>query len=276
MNILHVESIFPYLSNMQLLSDKTGQKVVYRSELDNKNVVLKLIKSDHDTEEEMNREIRAAENSKLSNVPEIIEYGKKSSGKDYFYIIEEYIEGRTLKEEMKYSSIGKELFARRFCIAMLESFIYFEKAHMVHRDIKPDNIIVDLDSKFWIIDFGIVRLLNEESRTPTNLSLGKFTPGYGAPEQFRNEKSKIDIRCDIYSVGIICDEIIRGHNYYKHNSKDMWSLLKKMSNEDIPPLSENHNVSKDFSDFIRIMASRYPSRRPANSRQALEWVKSIK
>lgn len=182
------------ISNVQNLNVDAGQREVYKAE-HNKygNVVIKVVK-EHDTEERVKREIDINISNKLLNVPKIYEYGfLEIDNNKYLYTIEEFIEGTVLRKVLlndKKLNLSDDI---KLLDTLLSLAMQFEKIGIVHRDIKPDNIIMTNNHEFYLIDFGIVRVLNMKSLTMTELAIGPNTPGYAPPEQFRNFKKNIDI-----------------------------------------------------------------------------------
>lgn len=95
-----------------------------------------------------------------------------------------------------------------------------------------------MEPKEDIIDFGIVRFLDMESLTQTSQRFGPCTPGYGAPEQMRNLKAQINIRADLFSVGVVAYEALKGHNPYTRDKRDIleiryrkWAIAYGRANE---------------------------------------------
>lgn len=182
------------ISNVQNLNVDAGQREVYKAE-HNKyaNVVIKVVK-EHDTEERVKREIDINISHKLLNVPKIYEYGfLEIDNNKYLYTIEEFIEGTVLRKVLLNNKKLNLSDSIKLLDTLLSLAIQFEKIGIVHRDIKPDNIIMTNNHEFYLIDFGIVRVLNMKSLTMTELAIGPNTPGYAPPEQFRNFKKNIDI-----------------------------------------------------------------------------------
>src|SRR5690606_10231964 len=100
----------------------------------------------------------------------------------------------------------------RLSLHTLETLAAAETANVVHRDVKPGNIISCTDGSFWLIDFGIARHLNLHSLTDSNQLWGKGTPGYAPPEQMRNAKPSIDGRSDLFALGVTIYEAASGAN----------------------------------------------------------------
>ena len=144
----------------------------------------------------------------------------QDSGNEYIGVFEQYIEGVTLTEKVSKKSLNiKEGLA--LLITLLDLVCSLEKIGVVHRDIKPDNIICSTNGGYYLIDFGIARHLNQISLTFTHVQVGPHTPGYGAPELFQYRKKEIDSRADLFSIGVVLYEALTGeHPFVTGNEID--------------------------------------------------------
>jgi len=130
-----------------------------------------------------------------------------------YFIVMDYIDGKTLKDLIKKEGkieIGR---AVKIIEEVCEALSYAHKNGVIHRDVKPSNIIIeDKTGKSYITDFGIAKAVSGTKLTQTGVSLG--TPEYMSPEQF-SEKGSIDQRTDIYSLGIVFYEMLTGDIPFK-------------------------------------------------------------
>lgn len=272
-----IKEVFPELSHITPLRGDTGQRNVCTAMFDGQKVALKIFKKTYKAEQRMQREVAAIVKLNLEFVPKIIDYGKRNlGGEETLFVIEEWIEGKLLSDYFltKQSlSIADSLEWGKF---LLEACREFEAKKIVHRDIKPNNIIWGDDGKKWILDFGIVRHLDLTSLTETAHAQGLGTWGYGAPEQMRNLKVSIDSRADLFSVGIILYECLTGTNpYYETCDNNLFLLMKKMMEEDLPALRIVNDSNDEFSDFLKSLVGRFPSWRPQKAEDALNWFMPI-
>jgi serine/threonine-protein kinase len=123
-----------------------------------------------------------------------------------FCILEEYIESVSLTQQLaEYSEPNK---AFSLLLDLIYGLSVIWEMHIVHRDIKPDNILITGNGKPKIIDLGIARLLDEESLTVSSAIRGPATPVYAAPEQLQNRKESIDCRTDQFNLGIILAQLL--------------------------------------------------------------------
>lgn len=144
-------------------------------------VILKLVDGDN---ERVRREIAIVTENNFSNVPKIVEMDTYNYNNEHgIFIFEEYIEGSTLKNILKSDKLSISE-ALKLTEDMLKVMLEMEEKRIVHRDIKPDNIIKNKQGDWYLIDFGIARVLDMCSLTMTEAKIGPHTPGYGAPELF--------------------------------------------------------------------------------------------
>ncbi len=272
-----VRDVFPELSNIIPLTGASGQRDVCTAMLGTQKVALKIFKKTYKAEQRMEREVSAIVKLNLGCVPKIIDYGKrKISDEDALFVIEEWIEGKLLSDyflEKQPLTFAESL---EWGMFLLEACRDFEAKKIVHRDIKPNNIIWGTDGSKWILDFGIVRHLDLTSLTETAHANGLGTWGYGAPEQMRNIKINIDSRADLFSVGVVLYECLTGKNpYYEICENNLLILMKKMADEDLPALSILEDSDNKLSDFLKSLVGRFPSWRPQKAEDALNWFLPI-
>lgn len=273
-DLAEIRSAFAEFDSVDPLGQPSGQKFVFLAEGSGLDaVVLKVIKPGASGPERMDRELEAATRVQSLHVPRGLDSGTRVvGGVDVAYLIEEYVPGQTLQDYLLLQgalSLQQTLdFGRQLLVAACD----FEAASLVHRDIKPANIVVSPGETLWVLDFGIVRLLDQVSLTATSAPVGPCTPGYGSPEQTRNRKESIDIRADLYSTGVVMHEMIQGKNSYVERARDVIHLLQITQTEDLPRL---RNVPPEVADLVAALSARFPSRRPAAAADALAWMDEI-
>jgi formylglycine-generating enzyme required for sulfatase activity/predicted Ser/Thr protein kinase len=157
-----------------------------------------------------NREARAAASLRHPNIVPVYEVGQI---KGATYIVYEFIEGRTLKALMKERGAMQPAEAVELMTCLARALDYAHCNAIIHRDIKPDNILIDPDGQPHIADFGLARN-QEKDATRTREGTLMGTPAYMSPEQASGQVSKIDHRSDIWSLGIILDEMLTGRRAF--------------------------------------------------------------
>lgn len=208
--------------------------VVYRAE-DNlgRSVALKVLPprlaGDPELVQRLNREARSAAGLKHPNIVVIYE---SSQIDDTSFIAMEFVEGESLDQiisSRKAATIVKKL---DIIIQTCRGLQYAHKRQIVHRDVKPSNIMVEHDGSVKIVDFGIAHLGGGTLLTLGGQILG--TPSYMSPEQTQGRA--VDARSDIFSIGVVLFELL---TYQKPFPGDnMASVWYKIQNEQPPPLSE--------------------------------------
>lgn len=272
MNLTYFEQLG--LSEIVALKN-SGQKTVYTAiSPEHGKVVLKVVKPDQDIER-IKREIEIAKECQGFNTSTIYDDNIINfEGEEYFYIIESFIDGETLREfitqhgTLNYDEVCK------FLRAILNALQILEQRHLVHRDIKPDNIMRTSDGSYFLIDFGIARDLTKESLTDTSNSFGPHTAGYAPIEQINNEKQNIDSRTDIYAVGVIAYEMLTGKNPFLEGCENIVHVIRKVEQGDYTPLQQNDTFD-NVNEFIHTCMNKFRTRRPKTAQEAQEWLEEI-
>ncbi len=227
---------------------KGGMGKVYRVE-DKKikeEVALKLIKpeiaSDKKTIERFSNELKMARKVAHRNVCRMYDLGEE---KGTHYITMEYVPGEDLKRltrKVEQFSAGKTIsIARQVCEGLAEA----HRLGVVHRDLKPQNIMVDEEGNARIMDFGIARSLKAKGITGAGVMVG--TPEYMSPEQA--EVKEVDQRSDIYSLGVILYEMVTGRVPFEGETP-LGIAMKHKSEMPKDPREFNAQLPEDLSRVI--------------------------
>jgi serine/threonine-protein kinase len=264
---------FPDLDDLQPLSSG-GQKIVFSCvDCQCGPCVLKLIRPG--SEIRFERELEAVRRIISDHIPVIYRVGLVSSQLgDLIWLIEQRIDGITLRELLHQGPLQKELI-RSIASSLISASASAEAVHVVHRDIKPENIIIDQYGKAWLLDFGIARILDMDSETRTDAPSGPHTPGYGAPEQFRNRKREIDGRTDLFAIGVVLNECVTGVNPFTNGARDRIEILNRVEKMPLPKLNMPWDLDGRFSEFIQSLTQKFPYQRPSSCSEALKWIKEI-
>ncbi len=211
-----------------------------------RDVALKILRMDFSNDEEFirrfHREAQSATSLTHPNIVSIYDVGEEG---DIYYIVMEYVDGMTLKQYIQaYASIPVEK-ALDIMKQITSAVSHAHQNNIVHRDIKPHNILIDHDGNVKITDFGIAMALSATSITQTNSVLGSVH--YLSPEQARggmaNKKS------DIYSLGIVMFELITGRLPFSGESA-VSIALKHLQSETPSPRRWNPSIPQSVENII--------------------------
>jgi serine/threonine-protein kinase len=237
-----------------------GMSSVYRAfdTLLERNVALKILHEhftrDEDHVERFQREARAVAQLSHPNIVTVIDRGERD-GKQF--IVFELVEGENLKELVER---GGPLPVRRALDVGLEIARALAFAHgqgLVHRDVKPQNVLLDTDGRAKVTDFGIVRSLDAVSQTETGTVLG--TSHYIAPEQARGEQ--VDDLTDVYSFGIVLWELLSGDVPFPGDS--FLAVAMKHVNEPVPSVLERRpDTPLRLAALVGSCMAKAPAERP--------------
>ena len=203
---------FPQLEILEVIG-QGGMGVVYRArqrKLD-RVVALKVLSRDAAKDpafsERFNREARALARLNHPNIVTVHDFGEADG---WFYLVMEYVDGADLRRVLQQGRLSPEE-ALRIVPVVCDALQYAHANGVVHRDIKPGNILMDREGRVKIADFGIAKLAGQTSAdvtlTQSKQSMG--TPHYMAPEQVESPLT-VDHRADIYSLGVVFYEMLTG------------------------------------------------------------------
>ncbi|MFB0519530.1 MAG: protein kinase, partial [Acidobacteriota bacterium] len=234
-------------------------------------VALKLIKpeiaADEDTIERFSNELKFARKISHRNVCRMYDLSEEEGT---HYITMEYVPGEDLKSTIRrvgQLSVGKAIsIAKQVCEGLAEA----HRLGVVHRDLKPQNIIIDREGNARIMDFGIARSLEAKGITDAGVMIG--TPEYMSPEQV--EGNEIDGRSDIYSLGVILYEMVTGRVPFAGNTP--LSIAMKHKTEAPPyPGVVNAQIPEDLSRLILRCMEKDKGRRYQKAEEILSELSKI-
>lgn len=266
---------FPALRNFAPLS-AGGQKIVLSVEHPSAGkLVFKLIKPAAESDR-IRREIESVGKLPGVRVPRIHEVGTINSNVgDLVWLLEEFVPGSTLRADL---SQGKRVTGRALHTLagdVLAILFAAEQAQIVHRDVKPDNLMIDAHGRAWLLDFGIARVLDDESLTDTHARFGVGTPGYAPPEQFRNRKHDIDGRADLFGWGVTLYEAATGTNPFRDGARDGMEMIRRVERLALPRLPASSGISSELSDLVYCATRPQLDHRPATVAEAWAWMCEI-
>lgn len=257
---------------------KGGQKIVYKATYPNGKVVaLKII--GNATDPRVLQEISVVKTLSLPCVPQIMESGivtDETVSEDALYIIEQYIDGQSLRDWINAKNTANLKFAYSLLEALLSAEIELENNNVLHRDINPNNIILGSDGTIYLIDFGLAKIIGGSSLTQTAAAHGPFTPGYAPHEQFANMKLSQDVRTDLFQIGITIYECCTGSNPFIVPNETVLQIMSRTMTMMPPSLNLPGDTKGQFSQFINMLMAKNQSQRPDTSADAMRYLKAIR
>ncbi len=210
-----------------------GMAVVYKAydNVQDRTVAIKILKDEYVSNEEFIRRFKNESKAiAILSHPNIVKVYDVSFGDLIQYIVMEYIDGITLKEhiERQGSLLWKD--AVYYTIQILKALGHAHDKGIVHRDVKPQNIMVLSDGTIKVTDFGIARFARNEQRTMTDKAIGSVH--YISPEQARGEKT--DEKADIYSVGVMLYEMLTGQLPFDADSAVSVAIMQLQKDPKLP------------------------------------------
>jgi serine/threonine protein kinase len=210
------------------------------------------------------QEFKATRSLDHPNIVRAIEYGQDGSTP---FLVMEFVDGESLGQRIEREGRLPEAEAIRIIAQVAQGLHKAHKQGMIHRDVKPDNILVTPQGVAKLADMGLVKEIETDlNLTRTGRGLG--TPHFMAPEQFRNAKNA-DARCDIYSLAATLYMAVTGELPFRSCSPlDAW--MKKVHNELPTPRQVAPELSERLDWAIRRAMTADPEQRPASCREFVE------
>jgi len=211
------------------------------------------------------REARAAARLTHPGLVGVLDQGVDG---DTSYLAMEYVEGTNLRRRLTENgplAVGDAL---RTVESVLEALAVAHRSGLVHRDVKPENVLIATDERIKVADFGLARAVTEVTWTTTGTVLG--TVAYLAPELVTHGSS--DARTDIYAVGILLYETLTGRQPF--TGETPIQVAYQHVNADAPAPSDVVPwLPSEIDDLVESLAAREPAERPADAAAALQLVR---
>ena len=224
-----------------------GMAVVYKAydNIDDRIVAVKILKDEFLASEEFRR--RFKNESKAIAVlshPNIVKVYDVSYGDKLQYIVMEYVEGITLKEYIEQQGVISWKETVHFTTQILRALQHAHDKGIVHRDIKPQNIMLLENGTIKVTDFGIARFSRSETRTMTDTAIGSVH--YISPEQARGDIT--DDKSDIYSVGVVMYEMLTGQLPFQSDNSVSVAIMQ-LQTDPVKPREINSSIPEGLEQI---------------------------
>ncbi|HEX2435032.1 MAG TPA: protein kinase [Solirubrobacterales bacterium] len=216
--------------------------------------------------ERFRREARSVAKLSHPNVVAVIDAGQDAG---HPYIVFEYIDGETLKQRIERIGALPLDESAAYAIEVGRGLVAAHARNLVHRDVKPQNVLIDPEGRAKVTDFGIARSLEAKGLTATGRVLG--TTDYVAPEQAMGQK--IDARSDVYSLGVLLYEMLTGEVPFR--AETQVGVAMKHVNEPLPNVQERRpEVSAALAAVVETATAKDPERRYPTMAEMLRDLES--
>ena len=210
-----------------------GMADVYKAVdvVDGKEVAVKILKKEFAESEEFLRRFRNESKAiAVLSHPNIVKIYDVGFSEKIQFIVMEYIDGITLKEYMESERVLNWKDSVHFVTQILRALQHAHERGIVHRDIKPQNIMMFTDGTIKVMDFGIAKFAREEGRTATDQAIG--TVHYISPEQARGDVT--DAKSDLYSVGVMLYEMLTGQKPFDTDNPVSIAVMHMQNIAELP------------------------------------------
>ncbi len=251
-----------------------GMAVVYKAkDFDTGSIVaVKILREEYLDNEEFCRRFRNESRAiALLNHPNIVKIFDVCNSPSLQYIVMEYIDGISLKDYIEQQRVIRVKEAVHFTTQILRALMHAHSKGIVHRDIKPQNIMLLPNGRIKVTDFGIARLITSQTSTITDKAIGSVH--YIAPEQARGATT--DARADLYSVGVMLYEMLTGKLPFDANSAVSVAVMQLQADPKMPR-QINPNIPVGLEEITIQAMQKDPNARYQSAAEMLQDIETFK
>jgi serine/threonine-protein kinase len=207
------------------------------------------------------------------NHPNIVQAYDVGNSGEYHYFVMEYVEGRTVYDDIVKKGNYSEQDATRIAIETARALDHAHKQGFIHRDVKPKNIMIAESGRTKLADMGLARAVSDREAAEAEAGKAYGTPYYISPEQIRGEID-VDARTDIYSLGATMYHMVTGQVPFEGQNPSA-VMHKHLKSKLTPPDHVNDKLSSGLSEVIEVCLSKDRKKRYSSSADLLEDLESI-
>ncbi|RME39209.1 MAG: serine/threonine protein kinase [Planctomycetota bacterium] len=244
-----------------------GMGIVYEGQQHNPRrlVAIKVIRGGPSADEYrvrlFQREAQTLARLKHPAIAAVYEAGRTDDGQHYFTM--EHVVGEPLNRYVREHALSRKERLDLFC-KICEAIHYAHQRGIIHRDLKPSNILVDRDGNPKVLDFGLARVVGPEAGVTTMTDVGRLmgTLPYMSPEEAAGHPEDMDVRSDVYSLGVLLFELLTGQLPYKVQRAALPQALKTICEEPPPrPGTIDPSLRGDLETIMLKALEKEPARR---------------
>jgi len=205
------------------------------------------------------REAKAVARLSHPNIVQVYDFGEEN---EVAYLVMEFIQGRELRSFFEVREHFDAAEAVRIMGELLSALEFAHEAGVIHRDVKPANVMLDTQRHVKLADFGVARIQDGTDRSKGGTMVG--TPAFMSPEQISGKK--VDRRTDLFSAGIILYELLTGEQPFK--GEGAWTVAKHIMQDEPPrPSTVAVTVSPAFDQIVNRALAKQPDQRFASAKE---------
>jgi len=216
------------------------------------------------------KEGKAAAKLNHPNIVQVFDVGEAGG---YHFIVMEYVEGHTVYDELAKGKVFEEADALRLIIQIARALEHAHSQGLIHRDVKPKNIMIAPDGTAKLADMGLARVATDLEAAQAEAGRAFGTPYYISPEQIRGEVD-IDFRADIYSLGGTLYHMVTGTVPFD-GPTPMAVMQEHLREPLVPPDHVNTRLSSGLGEVVEMMMAKEPERRYASTSDLLVDLEAI-
>jgi len=207
------------------------------------------------------------------NHPNIVQAFDVGEAGGFHYFVMEYVEGHTLYDELAKGKVFSEAEALRIIIQIARALAHAHERGLIHRDVKPKNIMITQDGVAKLADMGLARLAEDVQAAQAEAGRAFGTPYYISPEQIRGEVD-IDFRADIYSLGATLYHLVTGRVPFEGPTPAA-VMHKHLKEPLVPPDHINTELSVGLGEVVEVMMAKHREDRYASTKDLLMDLEAV-